>query len=229
MIRAVLTDIEGTTTDIAFVHKVLFPYARARMAEYVRAHAQDAVVRQQLEAVSAEAGKPLNDAQAVTQLIKWIDEDRKITPLKTLQGLIWEEGYRNNDFTGHVYPDVPGMLGRWQASGLRLYVYSSGSVRSQKLIFGNSPYGDLTGLFSGYFDTNVGAKREVASYQRIAQEIGLPAEEIMFLSDVFEELEAARQAGMHTRWLVRDRKPDPKAAHHQVRDFKSITWTVKGK
>ncbi len=223
MTRAILTDIEGTTTDIAFVHKVLFPYARAHIADFVHAHANDPSVREQLAAVSQEAGRALDDEQAIAQLIRWIDEDKKITPLKALQGVIWEQGYRNGDFTGHVYADVPGALRRWQAEGKKLYVYSSGSVQAQKLIFGYTPFGDLTQLFSGYFDTRIGGKREVESYQRIAQEIGILAQEIMFLSDVFEELEAAKQAGMHTRWLVRGSKPDPKAAHHQVPDFKTVS------
>lgn len=222
MIRAVLTDIEGTTTDIAFVHKTLFPYARAHIADFVRAHASDSFVREQLVAVSHEAGRALNDDEAIAQLIRWIDEDRKITPLKALQGVVWEEGYRNGDFTGHVYPEVPGALRRWQAEGKKLYVYSSGSVQAQKLIFGYTPFGDLTPLFSGYFDTRIGGKREAGSYQRIAQEIGLPAGEILFLSDIVEELDAASAAGMQTIWLVRDGALDPDARHPQRQSFDAI-------
>jgi enolase-phosphatase E1 len=222
MIRAVLTDIEGTTTDIAFVHKTLFPYARAHIADFVRAHASDSFVREQLAAVSHEAGRALNDDEAIAQLIRWIDEDRKITPLKALQGVVWEQGYRNGDFTGHVYPEVPGSLRRWQAEGKKLYVYSSGSVQAQKLIFGYTPFGDLTPLFSGYFDTRIGGKREAGSYQRIAQEIGLPAGEVLFLSDIVEELDAASAAGMQTIWLVRDGALDPDARHPQRQSFDVI-------
>jgi len=222
MIRAVLTDIEGTTTDIAFVHKILFPYARAHIADFVRAHAGDPFVREQLAVVSHEAGRALNDDEAIAQLIRWIDEDRKITPLKALQGVIWEQGYHNGDFTGHVYPEVPGSLRRWQAEGKKLYVYSSGSVQAQKLIFGYTPFGDLTPLFSGYFDTRIGGKREAGSYQRIAQEIGLPAGEILFLSDIVEELDAASAAGMQTIWLVRDGALDPDARHPQRQSFDAI-------
>jgi enolase-phosphatase E1 len=223
MIRAILTDIEGTTTDIAFVHKVLFPYARARIGDYLRAHAGEPFVREQLTAVSREAGCELSLDEAIAQLVRWIDEDRKITPLKALQGAIWEQGYRNGDFTGHVYPDAGRKLREWHAAGKKLYVYSSGSVQAQKLIFGHTPYGDLTPLFSGYFDTLVGGKRETESYRRIAQEVGLPAGEILFLSDVGEELDAARAAGLQTAWLVRDGMPDPAARHPQHRDFDSIT------
>ncbi len=222
MVQVILTDIEGTTTDIAFVHKVLFPYARARIGGYVRAHADDPFVQEQLTAVSREAGRELALDEAIAQLERWIDEDRKITPLKALQGLIWAQGYRSGDFTGHVYPDAERRLREWHAAGMGLYVYSSGSVQAQKLIFGHTPYGDLTPLFRGYFDTRIGGKRETEAYRRIAQQIGLPAGEILFLSDVVEELDAARAAGMQTMWLVRDSHPDPGARHPQARDFDAI-------
>lgn len=221
-VRAILTDIEGTTTDIAFVHKILFPYARAHLADYVRSHARDSFVREQLAAVAAEVGRELGVDEAIKQLIQWIDEDRKITPLKALQGVIWEQGYRNGDFTGHVYPDVPAALKRWQAAGIRLYVYSSGSVQAQKLIFGHTPYGDLTPLFSGYFDTRIGGKREAESYHRITQEIGLSPADILFLSDIVEELDAARTGGLQTAWLLRDGGMAAAARHPQYPDLTSI-------
>lgn len=223
MITAILTDIEGTTSSISFVHEVLFPYARARMAEYVTAHADDPEVREQLASVAQELGSEVSDDEAVAALLEWMDQDRKITPLKALQGMIWESGYSLGDFTGHVYPDAYARLLDWQALGIRLYVYSSGSVAAQKLLFGHTEFGDLTPFFSGYFDTRIGAKREAVSYQRIAQEIGLPAEQILFLSDIEQELDAARLAGMPTCHLVRDQKQDVNAAHRQVRDFGGIT------
>jgi len=222
MIKAILTDIEGTTTDIAFVHKTLFPYARARISDYVRAHRDDAFVREQLAAIDQEAGRTLTLDEAVTLLVRWIDEDRKITPLKALQGVIWEAGYKNGDFTGHVYPDVPEALRRWRAAGKQLYVYSSGSVQAQKLIFGHTPFGDLTPLFSGYFDTRVGAKREPASYERIAREAGFAASDILFLSDIAEELDAAGAAGMQTTQLLRDGGSSTPARNPQVTDFTAI-------
>ena len=223
MIRAILTDIEGTTTSVSFVFEVLFPYARRRLAAFVADHGGEPAVREQLDAVAREVGRRLSDAQAAELLVGWLDEDRKATPLKALQGMIWEDGYRRGDFTGHVYEDAARGLRAWHDAGLRLYVYSSGSVQAQQLIFGHSDAGDLTPLFSGYFDTRVGAKREAASYRAIARQIGLPPEEILFLSDVGEELDAAREAGMQTLWLVRDGSADPAARHRQVRDFDAVS------
>jgi enolase-phosphatase E1 len=222
-IQAVLTDIEGTTSSLSFVHEVLFPYARERMAGFVRAHASDKAVRATLDAVGIQAGRTLSDDETVEQLIQWIDEDRKYTPLKELQGLIWEDGYRRGDFVSHVYEDAVEGLRKWHAMGLRLYVYSSGSVHAQKLLFGHTLYGNLTPLFSGYFDTNFGAKRETDSYRRIALDIGMPPAFILFLSDIGEELDAAQAAGMGTVWLVREAFLETGARHRQVRDFSSIT------
>jgi enolase-phosphatase E1 len=223
MIQAILTDIEGTTSSLSFVKDVLFPYAHQHMADVVHSHAQDSAVRQLLEDAAQAAGRPLDEAQAVAQLRQWIEEDRKITPLKALQGLIWEAGYRRGDFTGHVYPDAVEWLKHWHAQGLRLYVFSSGSVYAQKLLFGHSDAGDLTPLFSGYFDTNIGAKQEAESYRRIAGEIGLEPAAVLFLSDIQGELDAARSAGMATCWLVRGGALDESAPHRQVARFDQIT------
>ena len=157
MIKAILTDIEGTTTSLAFVKDVLFPYADQQMQAFVVAHRQDPVVAALIDDVRLETGNAvLSLAEAIAQLRQWIAEDKKITPLKALQGLMWEEGYRNGDFTGHVYEDAVRHLLHWHELGLKLYVYSSGSVYAQKLLFGYSDAGDLTPLFSGYFDTAVG-------------------------------------------------------------------------
>lgn len=222
MIAAIVTDIEGTTSSLSFVKDVLFPYARAHLAEFVRSHANEPAVREQLAAVGKEVGRALSDDQAVQQLLRWIDEDKKITPLKALQGLVWEAGYRQGDFQGHVYDDAVQCLRAWKTQGLSLYVFSSGSVHAQKLLFGYSIVGDLTPLFSGYFDTTIGAKREAEAYRRIASEIGMPAKNILFLSDIREELDAARVASMHTCWLVRDGTVSNDAQHPTVRDFHSI-------
>jgi enolase-phosphatase E1 len=221
MIKAIITDIEGTTTSISFVLDVLFPYAREHMAEYIRQHRQDQIVREQLVLVSKDSGKSLDEDQAVTQLLAWMDEDRKITPLKVLQGLIWEHGYRQHHFNGHIYEDVPRNLHRWHEQGLALYVYSSGSVHAQQLLFANTAYGDLTGLFSGYFDTRIGNKRESISYERIVNQIGFLAQEHLFLSDIEQELEAAELAGLRTLLLVRE--GDKQAGkYQQVRNFDQI-------
>jgi enolase-phosphatase E1 len=206
--RAVLTDIEGTTSSIAFVHEVLFPYSRARLADYVAAHAADPEVAAILDAVRAEAGAPDLDIEGCTALLlAWHDADRKIGPLKALQGLIWAKGYAEGALEGHVYPDAAAGLARWHAGGLALYIYSSGSVAAQKLIFGHTAYGDLTPLFAGYFDTGVGGKKEAASYAAIADAIGIAPGDILFLSDVEAELEAAASAGLRVILLAREALP----------------------
>jgi enolase-phosphatase E1 len=222
-VRAILTDIEGTTTSISFVFDVLFPYAREHMAAFVRDHIDTPEVRRELEAVNREVNKTLTAEQAVEQLREWIDQDRKVTPLKALQGMIWKRGYTDGGFTGHVYDDALDHLRRWHRQGIKLYVYSSGSVAAQKLLFGHSDHGDLTPLFDGYFDTRVGMKRDSDSYRRIATEIGVAATDMLFLSDVVEELDAARDAGMQTAWLVRDNRTDTSGVQHPVcREFSDI-------
>lgn len=222
MIKAIVTDIEGTTSSISFVHDVLFPYARARMREFVRAHADEPEVAAQLDVVRTSlAGNPDLDG-VIQQLLSWMDADKKVTPLKSLQGFIWEQGYRDGDFHGHIYADAVENLRKWHAQGIALYVYSSGSEYAQKLLFGHTKYGDLTPLFEAYFDTRIGAKTEVSAYQYIVETLQLPAAQILFLSDIERELDAARAAGIKTCWLVRDSAPAENAAHPQVHDFDAI-------
>jgi len=219
MIKAIVTDIEGTTSSLSFVKEVLFPYARANLANYVRRHADESQVKVLLEDACKEVGTELDTEELIAQLIQWLDEDKKVTPLKSLQGLIWEAGYQKGDFKGHVYPDAAAYLTAWKAKGLDLYIYSSGSVYAQKLLFAHTDYGDLTPLFSGYFDTHIGGKKEPESYCKIAKQLGIPADQIVFLSDIKEELDAAKTAGFHTLWLTRDSAPDPQAEHKQVISF----------
>lgn len=204
-IKAILTDIEGTTSAVSFVFDVLFPYAREHLPGFVRAHADEPAVAEQLAAVRADSGEADADLERVIAiLLEWIAADRKATPLKALQGMVWEQGYRAGQLKGHVYPDAVEALRAWHAAGYALNVYSSGSIQAQKLIFGCSEAGDLTPLFDAYFDTTSGGKREAASYARIAAALGRPAGEILFLSDVVEELDAAREAGMATCGLARE-------------------------
>ncbi|MGC8100326.1 acireductone synthase [Metapseudomonas otitidis] len=204
-IKAILTDIEGTTSAVSFVFDVLFPYAARHLPGFVSEHATEPAVAEQVEAVRRESGEPEASVERVVAiLLEWIAEDRKATPLKALQGMVWEQGYRAGQLKGHVYPDAVEALRRWHAEGYRLYVYSSGSIQAQKLIFGCSEAGDLSPLFSGYFDTTSGPKREAGSYRRIVEAIGLPAEEVLFLSDVVQELDAAREAGLPTIGLARE-------------------------
>lgn len=193
--RAILLDIEGTTGSIAFVHEVLFPYARARLAAFVADHPQAAAPL--LQAVRDAEGAPLSsDAEVVGRLLAWMDEDRKATPLKALQGLIWQEGYESGELKGHVYADAERAMRAWKAAGLSLYIYSSGSVAAQKLLFGHSICGDLTPLLSGYFDTETGPKQAAQSYSLIAERIGAAPGEVLFLSDSAAEIAAAHEAGL---------------------------------
>ncbi|MDY7227726.1 acireductone synthase [Hyalangium rubrum] len=223
MIRAIVTDIEGTTSSLRFVHEVLFPYSARHLEEFVLQHLREPAVREQLHETARLAELDPEDTPAlIAQLLRWIAEDRKSPPLKLLQGMLWERGYREGAFQGHLYEDAAQLLRQWQRQGLRLYVYSSGSEQAQKLLFGYSSHGDLTPLFSVYFDTRVGAKREVASYRRIAQELGEAPGNILFLSDVKEELDAARAAGLHTTWLVREGALPAQPLHPVARDFHEV-------
>ncbi len=223
MIKAIVTDIEGTTSSIDFVHQTLFPYARARVRGFLRSRAGDDAVQQLLADIEQIEHRELSLDEAADVLEQWIDEDRKLTPLKALQGMIWRQGYEAGELKGHVYADAPEFLRRWRDGGLRLYVYSSGSVEAQRLIFAHTAFGDLTPLFSGYFDTRIGAKRERASYQKICEHLDLAAGDVLFLSDVGEELDAARAAGMRTCQLLRDAKAVAAPQHPHATSFADVT------
>jgi len=202
-VSAVVTDIEGTTGSIAFVKDVLFPYAETRMKTFVAAH-PDVTAPMLAEARVLLQAARLEDAAVADAMLAWSRADRKIGPLKALQGKIWAEGYRSGELKGHVYPDALVALHGWHARGLPLYVYSSGSVEAQKLLFGHTEFGDLTPLFSGYFDTGVGGKLEAASYTAIAREIATPSERLLFLSDNPGEIAAARAAGWQALQVDRE-------------------------
>ncbi len=226
-VQAVLTDIEGTTSSIAFVKDVLFPYARAHLPHFIETHRADPEVARWLVATAGEAGiDDPHSHRVIDTLLRWIDEDRKATPLKALQGMIWKAGYVAGDYKAHIYPDVPAQLRAWKAKGLKLYVYSSGSVPAQKLFFGHTEAGDLTPLFDGWFDTEVGGKRERGSYLRIAEAVRIPPPAIVFLSDLAAELDAAHATGMQTIQLCRPPDACPEgAARACVTDFNAITLT----
>lgn len=225
MIRAIVTDVEGTTSSLAFVKDTLFPYAASALPAFVRAHGDDHEVAALLAEVAAETGAR-DHAAVIDTLLGWIREDRKATPLKTLQGLIWAEGYASGRLRGHVYADAARQLRAWHAAGIRLYVYSSGSVKAQELLFAHTPFGDLTPLFDGYFDTRIGGKREAASYRGILAGLGLPADEVLFLSDVCAELDAAREAGMRTCQLLREGVDPKPCGHPQAADFDGVSLNV---
>lgn len=222
--KAILTDIEGTTSSIRFVKDVLFPYARRRLPAFIETHADTPELQHWLHEAAKEAGWVAASRQEIIDLlISWIDADRKSTALKALQGMIWKDGYESGEYRAHLYPEVAARLRAWRGEGKRLYVYSSGSVPAQQLFFGHSEAGDLTPLFDGYFDTETGGKREAGSYRRIAEAIGLPAPEILFLSDIVEELDAARAAGLATTLLARAPTACPADGTHPcVADFDAI-------
>ncbi len=223
-IKAILTDIEGTTSSISFVHDVLFPYASRMLPDFLHRHQNEDEVAKLLEDTRREAREPDADiARTIEILLQWIREDRKATSLKALQGLIWEHGYSDHDFTGHIYPEAARQLEQWHDAGIDIYVYSSGSVKAQQLLFGHSDVGNLLHVFKGYFDTRVGHKREAGSYLSISKSIRLPAEEILFLSDIVEELDAARDAGMATVQLVRDNNVIT-GSHATAHDFDQIVF-----
>lgn len=223
MIKAIVTDIEGTTTSISFVADVLFPYARQRIRDFILANQDQSEVAEQIGAVREVLGDANAGIDKVADTLAiWIDEDKKITPLKTLQGLIWKAGYEDGSLKGHLYPEVSRVLQLWREQGIALYVYSSGSVAAQKLLFGFSEQGDLTPLFSGYFDTHIGGKREAESYQRIAETLALPSKDILFLSDVTAELDAAAKAGLVTLALDRQCICDGFGEHPFVHNFEQI-------
>lgn len=206
MTKLFLFDIEGTTTDINFVHKILFPYSAEHMEQFVLNHQKElqGSIENVRKTVADEEKKKIGLYEVIAQLKQWIKEDRKHPALKEIQGLIWDSGYANNHFKGHVYPDVQPFFQKIVSEGTKIGIYSSGSVRAQKLIFGYSEAGDLTPYISYYFDTKVGSKRDKNSYLNIASEVDLCPEEILFYSDIPQELEAAQSAGIKVLHVLRE-------------------------
>lgn len=215
MITTILTDIEGTTSAIAFVKDTLFPFAEAGLDGFLDIHAKDPEVAAILAEVAGDARETLR---------RWMAEDAKVTPLKALQGLIWRAGFEDGRLKGHLWPDVAPCLRAWHAGGLRLAVYSSGSVEAQRLLFRHSEAGNLEPLFTGFYDTRIGAKREAPAYAAIAAALGSPPGTILFLSDVPAELDAAAASGLATCQLVRPADGTVPGAHHPTAvDFASVT------
>ena len=222
---AIVLDIEGTTTPIAFVHDALFPFARERLPALLRDRAADPAIAAELAAIRAIA--PGQDP--LTVLLGWMDADVKATPLKALQGIVWREGYADGALRGELYPDVPPALHAWRAQGRRLFVYSSGSVEAQRLIFAHSTAGDLSALIEANFDTRTGPKRDAASYGAIAAAAELAPASMLFLSDVAAELDAARAAGLLTCQIVRARDGTvPSGQHPAAADFTAVPAQIPG-
>jgi enolase-phosphatase E1 len=230
---AVLLDIEGTTTPISFVYDVLFPYARKHAKRYLEEHISSPDVQPDVEELRRQHAVDLSEGlgppalaghspeariESLAAYIHWLmDRDRKLTPLKSLQGRIWEEGYKRGELFGEVFDDVPRALSLWNDQGKRVCIYSSGSVLAQHLLFAHTTSGDLTRFIQDYFDTNVGGKRDGESYRRIAASLGRAASEIVFVSDVAAELDAARSAGLLTVLCARPgNAPQPEPVAHPV-------------
>ena len=232
-LHGILLDIEGTTSPIDFVYKVLFPYARLHLEDYLKRKAGSQELERDLLQLREEYTKDLAEIsappewidappdaqiQSAARYVFWLmDRDRKSTGLKSLQGKIWQEGYLKGELKSQVFPDVPPALNGWKEKNLDLRVFSSGSVLAQKLLFANTQTGDLTGFLNGYFDTGIGPKTSPESYRRIAAEFQLAASEVLFVSDVVKELDAASSSGMKTLLSVRPgNPPQPKGHGHGI-------------
>jgi enolase-phosphatase E1 len=227
-IRAVLLDIEGTTTPVEFVYDVLFPFARAHIAEYLERERNAESCRASVALLRDERGADLaggeTPPESIAAYAAWLmDRDRKSRGLKALQGLIWQEGYRRGELRGQVFPDVRPALERWNGRGLVVYIYSSGSVLAQQLLFSTTDVGDLTKLCRGYFDTAVGPKASPDSYRLITSRIGVAPAQVLFVSDVVAELDAAREAALKTALCVRSSGSSlPVSQHPVIRAFDDI-------
>jgi enolase-phosphatase E1 len=221
--RGMLLDIEGTTTPITFVYDVLFPFVRRHVGDYLK-HMNLADLKREYDEDVRQGSPPPEWSAEPVAYIHWLmDQDRKSTALKNIQGQIWLEGYQSGELHGEVFPDVPPALERWHRGHLDVRIFSSGSVLAQRLLFSSTAAGDLTGFLNGYFDTTTGPKNDPNSYSRIAEAFGVASTEILFISDVTSELDAARSAGMQTFLCVRPgNHPQPPHDHAVITGFGKI-------
>jgi enolase-phosphatase E1 len=221
--RGILLDIEGTTTPIAFVYDVLFPFARSRIAGYVK-QANLADLQREHDEDLRQGHNPPAWSSAPVEYIHWLmDQDRKSTALKNIQGRIWREGYESGELHGEVFKDVPAALERWHAQKIDVRIFSSGSILAQRLLFSSTSAGDLTRFLLGHFDTTTGPKNDPSSYEQIAEAFAIPAGDILFISDVTRELDAARGAGMQTLLCIRPgNHPQAPHTHRTITSFDGI-------
>lgn len=222
-VRAIVLDVEGTVTPVRFVKETLFPFARARLAQWIASHGDEPETRAACAALAAHR-LPI-DADLASTALRLADADQKVTALKTLQGLIWDAGYHDGTLVAPLYPDVPAALAQWHESGATLAIFSSGSVRAQQLLFAHTDAGDLTPRLSAYFDTTTGAKSDAAAYTAIAAHLDVAAGEVLFLSDIRAELDAARAAGMHALGVAREADVTPQEPD-AIRSFEAIQIRV---
>lgn len=235
-VRGVLLDVEGTTSAVAYVYDVMFPYARQRMAEYLDATWGSRPLVEAAEQVARDAGHASLDAWlaaaggcdpkrlVLDEALRLMDADVKATGLKKLQGLVWQAGFESGELRAHVFPDVPPALAAWRNGGVDVRIYSSGSIHAQRLFFGHSEAGDLLPLISGHYDTTTGPKREAASYAQIATDWRLPPARVLFLSDIVAELDAALSAGMQTALVLRpgNTAVEPGHSHRVIESFADL-------
>ncbi len=222
-VRGVVLDIEGTTTPIAFVHEVLFPYARTNLRAFLSRHSANTALREVLRRLHAEQAFDAVSGDPATYVEWLMTQDRKSTGLKQLQGMIWEGGYRDGTLRSEVYADVPRALERWRDAGLTVAIFSSGSVLAQQLLFANTKLGDLSRYFGHHFDTFTGPKQSPESYRRIAEAMHQVPAELLFVSDVVGELEAAKEGGMHAVLCVRPgNAPQAGEAFDTIRSFDEL-------
>ena len=239
VLRGILLDIEGTTSSVSFVYDVMFPFVRRELQQYLQSHWDDPALQLACDQIAQDAGHVSRDEWAAaagardhagqqsliaTEVTRLMDGDVKATGLKQLQGLIREDGFRSGELRAHVYDDLPPALQAWRARGIDVRIYSSGSVPAQKLFFGHTIAGDLLPLLSGHYDTTTGPKKEARSYQQIAAAFGMLPAEILFVSDVVAELDAARTAGMQTALALRAGNAAATAGHghREIRSFAEI-------
>ena len=224
MDKVILVDIEGTISPISFVKEVMFPYSKKKLEEFLKNNFEKPEIKEIISEIEKIVGKKLSLDEVIEILKKWIDEDKKITPLKEIEGYIWEEGFKTGELKAPLFEDAYNKLKEWKDKGYKIYIYSSGSVKAQKLFFSHSIYGNILNLFNGHFDTKIGNKKEKNSYLRIAQEIGAKPEDIIFLSDSLEEIKAAKEAGLQVIKVSRDGETDwiDNLDIKQIKDFSEI-------
>ena len=224
MIKAILVDIEGTISPISFVKEVMFPYSKERLESYLKENFDREEIKSIIKEIENIEGRKLELDEVINILKKWIDEDKKITPLKELQGFIWEYGFKSGELKAPLFEDAYNKLKEWKGKGYKIYIYSSGSVKAQKLFFSHSEYGNILNLFDGHFDTKIGNKKDKNSYIKIANEIGVKPDEILFLSDSLEEVKSAKEAGLNVIKVSREGETDwiDNLDIEQIKDFSDL-------
>ena len=225
MIKVILVDIEGTISPISFVKDIMFPYSKDKLESYLKKNFDREEIKSIISEIERIEGRKLTLEEVIQILKKWIDEDKKLTPLKELQGFIWEKGFKSGELKAPLFKDAYKKLNEWKKKGYKIYIYSSGSVKAQKLFFSHSEYGNILNLFNGHFDTKVGNKKEKNSYLKIAKELGVKPEEILFLSDSLDEVKAGKEAGLNVIKVSREGETDwiDNLDIKQIRDFSEIS------